>query len=83
LGRVAGVVAVDAASDGDRAVAVGASEVQPQTDLINPRGESFFERAVKSIEALPAPSLLQGDGKVHDVDKKGLTKSVPILKRTD
>ena len=37
--RVTGVVAINAAADGDFAIAVGTGEVQAQADFINPRGE--------------------------------------------
>ena len=59
LRRMARVIAVDAAADSDTAVAIGASEIEPQADFIDARAERFLERSVVRVEALAAPVISQ------------------------
>ena len=55
LGGMAGVVAIDTATDGDFSVPVGTGKVQPKTDLVNPCCENIFKDAVERVVTLTAP----------------------------
>src|ERR671931_366529 len=58
LRGMTGIVTVDAAADGDFAVAIGTCEIHAQAYLVDARGERVFEHAVIRVEALAVPAIL-------------------------